>query len=115
MAGILAGAAERVALARGLFEAVLLGLPAVPNTPRRTAAEGEERDNLTRLGELSKRVKELYAELKAFEDEKTERARCKTADECAAALCTLIRDYGERYARLKSEAEIGRASCRERV
>ncbi len=106
MAGILAGAAERVALARGLFEAVLLGLPAVPNTPRRTAAEGEERDNLTRLGELSKRVKELYAELKAFEDEKTERARCKTADECAAALCTLIRDYGERYARLKSEAGV---------
>lgn len=106
MAKILKEAAERVAREESLFRMTALQVPAIPNTPRRTGAEGEERDNLTRLGELSKQVKELYGELREFEDEETEHRRCREADRCAAALCLLIKDYGERYARLKSEAGV---------
>lgn len=106
MAWLIREAGKKAAEKDDLFEMALLPAPVLPSTPRKTKAEGAERENLEKLARLSAEVKALYAGMRDFEARETEHARCLEANERVAALCTLVRAYDEVYTRLKSEAGV---------
>lgn len=78
----------------------------IPTMPPMTKADGEELKNLKFLSGASKKIKDLYAELREFSDEETERKHDAEANQTARALSRLVLRFDETYSRLKEEADV---------
>ncbi|MGN0822453.1 MAG: UvrD-helicase domain-containing protein, partial [Candidatus Gallimonas sp.] len=97
------GAARELLERDDLFALCALPAPNISRMPPTTRAVGEEAVRLKRLSALSKRIKALYSELRVYGSREEEEARCRDAEELAAALAELTLRYDGIYERLKAE------------
>lgn len=74
--------------------------------PRMTKATGEELASLKYLSGAGKAIKGIYAELRGFADEETEKHAQADADERRRALFSLVLRFDDVYAVLKRETNV---------
>ncbi len=104
---------EVVAACRAIEGETLFGMrtaalvpPDISRMPRMTKADGEELKNLRFLSGASKKIKEIYAELRELADEETELSRFRQAEKLSAALADFLLRFDGEYTRLKREANV---------
>ncbi len=74
--------------------------------PPMTKAEGETLRRLRFLSGASKKIKEIYTELREFAPEETERERNAQAESTARAIASLVLRFDEQYTLLKRDANV---------